>query len=134
MAPIKCPECNQDVSPAAAACPGCGHPLQERATGSSTPTSVPSTPAVKSSGGAGKAFVLIVAVIGLVAMCNVLGRQSSTSTSSSSSYEQYQTSSDPATVLTRRCAAEAGIPSNDPKHKITPDEMRRLTACVDRNR
>ena len=59
---------------------------------------------------------------------------SSSISSKSSAYEAYQRSSDPADVLVKRCAVEAGIPANDPQHRITPEEMRRLTSCVDRNR
>ncbi len=46
----------------------------------------------------------------------------------------YQESTDRGPMLVKRCANEAGIPANDPQHKITPDEMRKLTACVDRNK
>ena len=63
-----------------------------------------------------------------------IGRDSSTpSDRGSSAYKSYQKSSSPGAMLTKRCAAEAGIPANDPKHRITPEEMRRLTSCIDRN-
>ena len=29
MALIRCPECNREISDKAAACPGCGYPLQD---------------------------------------------------------------------------------------------------------
>ena len=32
------------------------------------------------------------------------------------------------------CAPEAGIPQDDPKHVITPPQMKRLTDCIDRHR
>jgi len=51
----------------------------------------------------------------------------------SSAYESYQRSSSPGAALTKRCASEAGIPANDPQHRITPEEMRRLMSCVNRN-
>jgi len=54
--------------------------------------------------------------------------------SKSAAWESYQQSSHPADVLVKRCAAEAGIPANDPKHPITPGELLRLTSCIDRSR
>lgn len=44
------------------------------------------------------------------------------------------TSGDRAAMLVEQCAAEAGIPRNVPGHRITPSEMKRLTACIDRNK
>lgn len=61
-------------------------------------------------------------------------RPSSSSSSTSSSYQTYQQANDPATTLVKRCATEAGIPANDPQHKITSEQMRLLTACVDRKK
>ena len=55
------------------------------------------------------------------------------SASDTPSYESYQQSSDPAALITKQCASEAGMPANDPKHKITPDEMSLFTACIERN-
>lgn len=39
--------------------------------------------------------------------------------------------SDIINKLLKRCATEAGIPVNSSSHAITPDEMKRLTVCVD---
>lgn len=66
--------------------------------------------------------------------CGNGGGSPSSSSNAGSAYESYQQASDPATILTKKCAAEAGIPANDPQHRISPEEMNRLTACVDRNR
>jgi hypothetical protein len=49
-----------------------------------------------------------------------------------SDYKAYQQSNDPTSVLVKRCASTAGIPANESQHKITPQEMRDLTDCVDR--
>jgi len=51
----------------------------------------------------------------------------------SSVYESFHRSSSLGAVLTKRCAAEAGIPTNDPQHRITPEEMQRLASCLDHN-
>ena len=137
MALIKCTECGRDISDAAAACPGCGHPLKPNAESSRAPavTPQPATPKSASGGGLpkGPIFFLVV-VLGLLGTCVYSGRDSSTSSDrGSSTYESYQKSSSPGAMLTKRCAAEAGIPANEPKHRITAQEMRRLTSCVDRN-
>ena len=50
---------------------------------------------------------------------------------SSSGYSDYQNSTDTATMIVKRCSTEAGIPENEPKHQITPDEMLKLTTCLD---
>jgi hypothetical protein len=81
--------------------------------------------------------------IGFVGMAGLLGYLNSiptqqetgtTPTSPLSEYESYQQSSDPAAVLTRHCAYEAGIPANEPQHRITPEEMHDFTSCIDRSR
>ena len=81
-----------------------------------------------------RTFFYLVVFLGLLGTCVYGGRDSSTSSDrGSSAYESYQKDTSPAAMLTKRCAAEAGIPANDPKHRITPEEMRRLTSCIDRN-
>ncbi len=122
MALIKCTECDRDISDAAAACPGCGHPLKPNARSSKAPT-------------VGTALILAAAALGLLGTCIYMGGDSSTTgDKGSSTWESFQKSSDPAAMLTKRCAAEAGIPANDPKHRITPQEMSGLTSCIDRNK
>ena len=49
-----------------------------------------------------------------------------------SRYESYQRATDPASLLVKHCAREAGIPDDEPQHRITPQEMRDLTDCTDR--
>ena len=137
MAIIKCAECGRDISDAAAACPGCGHPLKPNAESSRAPAVTPQPATAKSTSGGGlpKGALLLVVVLGLLGTCVYIGRDSSTSNDrGSSAYESYQKSSSPAAMLTKRCATVAGIPANDPKHRITPDEMRRFTSCIDRNK
>ena len=80
-------------------------------------------------------------ILGLIVMSALIDAQadssyqspSSSGSTSSSAYEAYQRSSSPGAILTKQCADEAGIPANDPQHRITPEEMRRLTSCIDRN-
>lgn len=60
--------------------------------------------------------------------------QNEASPSSSSYWEKYQKADDPVTILLKNCASEAGIPENEPKHAITPDELQVLADCIDRNR
>jgi hypothetical protein len=82
-------------------------------------------------------FILILFVLSMD-VAEVLAadkqRPSEPSPSKKAEWESYQKSSDPADVLVKKCSTEAGIPPNDPKHAITTEEMRRLTACIDRNR
>ena len=81
-----------------------------------------------------KGALLFLVGLGLLGTCVYIGRDASTpSDRGGSTYKSYQKSSSPGAMLTKRCAAEAGIPANDPKHRITPEEMRRLTSCIDRN-
>ena len=61
-------------------------------------------------------------------------RSTSSGASTSTSYQAYQQATDPATTLVKHCAAEAGIPANDPQHRITPGQMRLMTECVDRKK
>lgn len=82
MALIKCTECGREISDAAAACPGCGHPLKPNAESSRAPavTPQPATPKSASSGGLPKGPVFFVMVVlGLLASWVYSGRDSSTS-------------------------------------------------------
>lgn len=107
MALIKCKECGNQVSDSAKNCPQCGVKIAG-ATGCSTMLLV------------GLAIFVVIAIIA----ANL----------PSYDYAVYQASQDHTTAITKQCASEAGIPANEPKHKITPDEMRLLAECIDRNK
>ena len=106
MALINCKECGNTVSDSAKSCPQCG---------------------VKIAGGSGFGTIAIIGIVVFILFIII--------TANAPSYNETveKANADLATSITQGCASEAGIPTNDPQHKITPYEMSRMTACVDRN-
>lgn len=74
MALMQCPECNRSVSTQAAACPGCGYPINDRRAGA-----INSHVAGKVVGGLAAWLVVpwiaraVFAVVGVIALFTFLG-------------------------------------------------------------
>lgn len=106
MALIKCKECDNQISDTAKSCPQCG---------------------AKLSGITGCGTMILVGIVIFVLFAIIAANVPSYDNSVD------KAKADLANSITQQCASEAGIPANDPQHKITHDEMSRLSACVDRN-
>jgi hypothetical protein len=106
MALINCKECGNAVSDSAKSCPQCG---------------------VKIAGGSGFGTMAKIGIAVFILFIII--------TANAPNYNEAvdKSKADLATSITQGCASEAGIPTNDPQHKITLDEMNRMTACVDRS-
>lgn len=129
MALIKCEECGKEISSLATACPNCGFPVRREGSGES------GVPPVQNKGGPdansdnkGCAIALLVTI----ALALVLGLTTCTGDQES----RQSTPEEMANSITAYCANEAGIPvipADSPNdHAITPSEMSKFTACVDK--
>ena len=105
MALIKCTECGHEISDTAATCPNCGHKNEQRSSG-------------------GGCLKVVLLLFGGLVLLVLLGLCTNSGDDPSSRVDN----------LVKRCTAEAGIPSNQPNHVVTPQEMDRLASCLDRNR
>lgn len=125
MALIKCEECGKEISSLATACPNCGFPVRREGSGESAIPPVQNKDAPDADAdNKGCAIALLVAI----ALALILGVTTCTGgqESSQSSPEEI------ANSITAYCANEAGIPDRPNDHAITPSEMSKITACVDK--
>jgi hypothetical protein len=134
MALIKCPECDHTVSDAALACPSCGHPLEPRRQEADADDNNETEQYGRKNRRTGCLIVAAIIAIAVVILIAAAEHSQESSYRSNSDWKSYQGSTDPGSMIVKRCAAEAGIPANEPNHQITPQEMQRLATCIDRYR
>lgn len=127
MALINCAECGREISSLAASCPNCGFPVQQKEGDELTTTPVQKTGASKVEQENTQAAKILLVAIVLAVIFGV-------ATCSGGPESTPQTDEHIGKKITAYCMHEAGIPEeeDDPTHAITPIEMEKLTACVNK--